>query len=45
MQHHVSRVFTLLAACTLGFAAQAQATYPEKPVTLVVPEALTEVSH
>lgn len=37
MQHPVSRVFALLAACTLSCAAQAQATYPEKQITLVVP--------
>ena len=37
MGKHLSRTFALVMACALSSNALAQATYPEKPITLVVP--------
>jgi tripartite-type tricarboxylate transporter receptor subunit TctC len=37
MHHHVSRALALAAACMLSGNGLAQAQYPEKPITLVVP--------
>jgi tripartite-type tricarboxylate transporter receptor subunit TctC len=37
MRNHLSRAFALVMASALSCAALAQATYPEKPITLVVP--------
>jgi tripartite-type tricarboxylate transporter receptor subunit TctC len=37
MRKHLSCAFTLVMACALSCAALAQANYPEKPSTLVVP--------
>lgn len=37
MRNHLSCAFTLVMASAISCAALAQATYPEKPITLVVP--------
>jgi tripartite-type tricarboxylate transporter receptor subunit TctC len=37
MHHPKYRAFALIAACTLSGAVLAQANYPEKPITMVVP--------